>query len=61
MKYFTTKEAAAELGVTQSRVRQMILEKKLSAKKVGRDHLISEKALTGAAKRKTTPGPTPKK
>jgi hypothetical protein len=46
-----------ELGITPSRVRQMILEKKLKAKKAGRDHLISDKALAGAKKRKRTPGP----
>jgi excisionase family DNA binding protein len=60
MKRFTTNEAASELGVTPSRVRQMILEGKLKAKKIGRDLLISEKALAGAKKRKIKPGPAPK-
>jgi len=57
MAHYTTSQAAAELGITPSRIRQMILEKKLKAKKVGRDHLISDKALAGAKKRKKTPGP----
>lgn len=41
----TTKEAAEFLGVSPSRIRQLILEKRLPAKKVGRDQLINKKDL----------------
>ena len=36
----TTQQAASELGVTDSRIRQLILEGKLPAKKFGRSHMI---------------------
>lgn len=36
----TTQQAAAELGVTDSRVRQLIIEGKLPAQKFGRSHMI---------------------
>lgn len=41
-KIFTTTEAAAYLGVTPSRVRQLIIESRLKSEKRGRDHLIEE-------------------
>ncbi len=41
----TTKEAAAELGVTDSRIRQLILSGELKADKFGRDWLIYPKSL----------------
>lgn len=44
-KYLTTEEAARHLGVTQSRVRQYILELRLKSEKIGRDHLIREADL----------------
>lgn len=44
-KLFTTESAASYLGVTPARVRQLILEERLSSEKYGRDHLISEDAL----------------
>jgi excisionase family DNA binding protein len=44
-KLFTTESAAAYLGVTPARVRQLILEERLPSEKYGRDHLISEDAL----------------
>ncbi|OGN08103.1 MAG: hypothetical protein A2750_01475 [Candidatus Yanofskybacteria bacterium RIFCSPHIGHO2_01_FULL_45_42] len=40
-----TREAAVLLKVTAARVRQLILEGKLRARKIGRDHLISEKEV----------------
>lgn len=55
---FTTAEAAAELGVTSARVRQMILKGELAAEKFGRDLVISAEAIAKAKKRKTTPGPS---
>jgi site-specific DNA-methyltransferase (cytosine-N4-specific) len=44
-KYFTTEDAAQYLGVTPSRVRQLILNKRIESEKVGRDHLIREATL----------------
>ena len=55
---FTTSEAAAELGVTSARVRQMILKGELAAGRFGRDLMINAEAVTKAKKRKTTPGPS---
>lgn len=54
MPNLTTAEAAARLGVTQARVRQLILAKKLPARKVGRDWLIRPSDLSKVAIR--TPG-----
>lgn len=48
----TTSEAAARLGVTQARIRQMILAGQLRAKKVGRDWAIEERNLGRVAVRK---------
>lgn len=56
---YTTSEAAAELGVTSARVRQMILKGELAAQKFGRDLMITAKAVAEAKKRKTSPGPSP--
>jgi excisionase family DNA binding protein len=56
---FTTNEAAAALGVTSARVRQMILKGELEAEKFGRDLMISVDAVAKAKKRKTSPGPSP--
>jgi site-specific DNA-methyltransferase (adenine-specific) len=44
-KLYTTKSAAAYLGVTPTRVRKLISELRLASEKYGRDHLISEKSL----------------
>jgi len=44
-KYFTTVHAAQLLGVTPSRVRQLICEGRLKSEKYGRDHLIKEEEL----------------
>lgn len=57
----TTAEAAAELGVSPGRVRQMVLEGNLLADKFGRDLMISAEAVRAAKKRKTKPGPLPGK
>ena len=45
MKLLTTKEAAEKLNISPVRVRQLIQEKKLNAKLVGRDYVIEEKDL----------------
>jgi excisionase family DNA binding protein len=41
----TTRQAAQELGVTDSRVRQLILDGKLPAQKFGRSHMIKRNDL----------------
>lgn len=41
----TTQQAGERLGVNASRVRQFILEGRLPAIKLGRDHLIREEDL----------------
>jgi len=57
---YTTEEAAAELGVSSARVRQLILEGVLKTERFGRAHVISRGALEAARRRQTTPGPAPK-
>jgi excisionase family DNA binding protein len=57
---YTTAEAAAKLGVTPARVRQMVLAGVLEAEKFGRDLVISADAIAVAEQRKTKPGPAPK-
>ncbi len=57
---FTTAEAAEVLGVSATRVRQMVLDGTLPAEKFGRDLVITSAALELARKRKTKPGPVPK-
>jgi excisionase family DNA binding protein len=57
---FTTKEAAESLGVSAARVRQMVLDGSLPAKKFGRDLVITRGALEAARQRKTSPGPAAK-
>lgn len=41
----TTQQAAEELGVTDSRVRQLILDGKLPAQRFGRSHMIKRSDL----------------
>ena len=45
----TTQEAAEELGVTDSRVRQLIIDGKLPAQKFGRSHMIKRSDLKDVA------------
>lgn len=45
MKLLTTKEVAARLGVTVTRVQQLIAAGKLPAEKMGRDYFIKEDDL----------------
>jgi excisionase family DNA binding protein len=58
---YTTEEAAAALGISSSRVRQMIVDGQLKTKRFGRVHVITAEALAEAKKRKTTRGPAPTK
>lgn len=53
MQILTTKDAAERLGVTETRIRQFILEGRLPAQKFGRQHLIREEDLKLVAERKT--------
>jgi excisionase family DNA binding protein len=57
---FTTAEAAAVLGVSVGRVRQLVLEGTLKAEKFGRDLVIRAEGLEQARQRKTSRGPDPK-
>lgn len=41
----TSRQAAAELGVTDSRVRQLIIDGKLPAQRFGRSHMIRRSDL----------------
>lgn len=41
----TTQQTAAELGVSASRVRQLIIEGKLPAQRFGRSHMIKRSDL----------------
>lgn len=52
MKIISTTEAGKRLGVTDSRVRKMILAKRLKAIKVGREWLIDPKDLEAVRDRK---------
>jgi len=45
MTLLNTKEAAVKLNVSPIRVRQLIQEEKLKAKRIGRDYIIEEKDL----------------
>ena len=55
----TTSQAAAKLGVSISRVQQLIKAKRLPAEKVGRDFIIQPKDLAKVRNRK--PGRPKKK
>jgi excisionase family DNA binding protein len=52
MKLLTTKEAAERLGVSVTRVQQLILAERLPAEKMGRDYFIQEDDLKLVADRK---------
>jgi excisionase family DNA binding protein len=58
---YTTEEAATALGVSSSRVRQLIVAGQIKTKLFGRVHVITSEALAEAKRRKTTRGPAPAK
>jgi excisionase family DNA binding protein len=60
MKLLTTKQAATVLGVTDRRVRAMIVAKQLPAHQLGRDYAIEEASLKAVAKIERKPGRPPK-
>lgn len=43
----TCAQAAEELGFTPDYIRRLIMEKKIAAEKVGRDWLLTRKAIAG--------------
>ncbi len=51
-RLLTTSEAAERLGVTAPRIRQLVLNGRLPAQKLGRDLFIDEKDLKLVADRK---------
>lgn len=60
MNLLTTKEAAEKLGVTVTRVQQLILAERLPAEKKGRDYFIKEEDLKLVEDRKPGRPPKPK-
>lgn len=44
-EFLTTEDAAKYLGVSPSRIRQLIAEKRLPSEKFGRDHMILKSDL----------------
>lgn len=52
----TTTEAAARLGVNQSRVRQLLLAKELHGEKIGRDWHITAAEVARFARERRGPG-----
>jgi excisionase family DNA binding protein len=54
---YTTKQASEILGVSQSRIRQLVLANEIDHLYFGRVLVITEKGLKEARKRKTKPGP----
>jgi excisionase family DNA binding protein len=51
-KLLTTQQAAEKLGISDARVRQLILEGRLPAEKLGRDLFIEESNLRLVSERK---------
>lgn len=51
-KLITTKVASEKLGISQERVRQLIIAGRLPSQQFGRDHLIAEPDLALVAERK---------
>jgi excisionase family DNA binding protein len=43
---YTVKEAAREMGISEGRVRQLLLEGRIRGKKIGRDWLITKLGYT---------------
>ncbi len=61
MNYLTTKQVAEMLNVSQSRVRQLIMEDRLISTKIGRDNLINQDDLDEYLKNEKKPVGRPKK
>lgn len=61
MRKLTTKELAAEVGLTYVRINQMIQSGEIEAEKIGRDYLIDEKYIEIIRNRPERRGRKPKK
>jgi excisionase family DNA binding protein len=59
-KEFTVEEAAEEVGVSGSRIRQMVLANEIDHRYFGRAIVISEKGIKQAKGRNKRPGPAKK-
>lgn len=55
----TAKQAAEILGVSASRVRQMVLDGTLKADRFGQNLAVDPESVEAAKARKTKPGPSP--
>lgn len=55
----TTTQAGERLGITDQRIRELIKEGILPAKRIGRFYIIDSDDLADANKRKKRPGPEP--
>jgi excisionase family DNA binding protein len=53
MNLLSTQQAAKRLGVSDARIRRLILDGRLPSQKVGRDHLIREEDLALVTDRPT--------
>lgn len=60
-KEFTAKEAAAIVGVSYSRIRQMAASNEIDYYRFGNLLVITEKGIQQAKDRKTKPGPAANK
>ena len=56
-KFYTSKEAAELLGVTDARIRQMAIAGEIEHERFGRALMITFKGIQQAKERKTQPGP----
>jgi len=56
MKQYTTTECAKLLGISQARVRQLILNNQLRAKKMGRDWIIEKEDVEKFSTQRRKPG-----
>jgi len=61
MNYLTTKQVAEILKISQSRVRQLIMEDRLISTKIGRDNLINQADLDDYLNNEKKPVGRPKK
>jgi len=62
MPTLTVAEAAASLGISQQRVRKLIADGRVTARRIGKRVLVIEsRALEAIRVRNERPGPKPKK
>ena len=60
-KEYTVQEAAEQIGVSSSRIRQMVLAGEIDHRYFGRVIVITDTGINQAKSRNTKPGPTGKK